>query len=66
MVDFNAADVDKAIHAARTSYEKVRKKMPAKERAKYIFRINSNGAGKGKGKLAIIETLDGGKPIREP
>jgi aldehyde dehydrogenase (NAD+) len=60
----NIADVDKAVGAARRSYEKVWKKMPAKERAKYIFRIARMIQEKAR-ELAIIESLDGGKPIRE-
>lgn len=60
----NAADVNKAVVAARTAYEKTWKKMPAKERAKYIFRIARMVQEKAR-ELAIIETLDGGKPIRE-
>ena len=39
VADANAADVDKAVKAARTAYDKVWSKMPAKERAKYIYRI---------------------------
>ncbi len=58
------ADVDKAVRSARTAYEKVWKKMPAKERAKYIFRIARMVQERAR-ELAIIETLDGGKPIRE-
>ena len=38
--------------------------MPAKERAKYIFRIARMIQEKAR-ELAIIESLDGGKPIRE-
>ena len=64
IADANAADVDKAVKAARNAYEKVWKKMPAKERAKYIFRIARMVQEKAR-ELAIIETLDGGKPIRE-
>jgi aldehyde dehydrogenase (NAD+) len=64
VAEANAADVNKAVVAARTAYEKVWKKMPAKERAKYIFRIARMVQEKAK-ELAIIETLDGGKPIRE-
>ena len=33
------ADVDRAVTAARQAYDKVWKKMPPKERAKYVFRI---------------------------
>ena len=64
VADANAADVDKAVKAARNAYDKVWKKMPAKERAKYIFRIARIMQEKAR-ELAIIETLDGGKPIKE-
>jgi aldehyde dehydrogenase (NAD+) len=64
VADANAADVDKAVKAARTAYEKVWRKMPAKERGKYIFRIARMIQEKAR-ELAIIESLDGGKPIRE-
>jgi len=64
VADANEADVNKAVVAARNAYEKVWKKMPAKERAKYIFRIARIVQEKAR-ELAIVETLDGGKPIRE-
>jgi aldehyde dehydrogenase (NAD+) len=60
----NAADVDKAVKAARTAYEKVWKKMPATERAKYIFRISRMIQERAR-ELAVIESLNGGKTIRE-
>jgi aldehyde dehydrogenase (NAD+) len=58
------ADVDRAVKAARNAYEKVWKKMPAKERAKYVFRIARMIQERAR-EFAIIESLDGGKPIRE-
>ncbi|MBS1621758.1 MAG: aldehyde dehydrogenase family protein [Bacteroidetes bacterium] len=64
VADANEADVNKAVTAARNAYEKVWKKMPAKERAKYIFRIARMVQERAR-ELAIIESLDGGKPIRE-
>ncbi len=64
IAEANETDVNKAVVAARNAYEKVWKKMPAKERAKYIFRIARMVQEKAR-ELAIIETLDGGKPIRE-
>ena len=64
VAEANAADVDKAVKAARNAYEKVWKKMPAKERAKYIFRI-ARMIQESAREFAVIETLDGGKPIRE-
>src|SRR6476620_2460794 len=36
VAEANAADVNKAVSAARTAYDKYWKKMPATERAKYI------------------------------
>lgn len=57
-------DVHAAVTAARTAYEKYWRKMPGKERAKYIFRISRMIQEKAR-ELAVIETLDGGKPIRE-
>jgi aldehyde dehydrogenase (NAD+) len=64
VAEANVADVDKAVGAARKAYEKVWKKMPAKERSKYIFRIARMVQEKAR-ELAIIETLNGGKAIRE-
>ncbi len=58
------ADVDRAVQSARRAYEKTWSKMPAKERAKYIYRIARMVQEKAR-ELAIIESLDGGKPIRE-
>ena len=49
---------------ARNSYESHWSKTPPKERAKYIYRIARIIQEKAK-ELAILETLDGGKPIRE-
>ena len=60
----NASDVNKAVEAARKAYDKTWKKMPAKERAKYIYRIARIVQERAR-ELAVVETLDGGKPIRE-
>ncbi|MCZ2223102.1 MAG: aldehyde dehydrogenase family protein [Chitinophagales bacterium] len=64
VAEANAADVDRAVKAARNAYNKVWSKMPAKERAKYIYRIARMIQERAR-ELAIIETMDGGKPIRE-
>ena len=64
VADANAADVNKAVDAARNAYEKTWKKMAPKERAKYIYRIARMVQERAR-ELAVIETLDGGKPIRE-
>lgn len=57
-------DVDAAVKAARTAYDRYWKKMPAKERAKYIYRIARMIQERAR-EFAVVETLDGGKPIRE-
>lgn len=64
VADANATDVDKAVKAARTAYDKVWKKMSGKERGKYIYRIARMVQERAR-EFAVIETLDGGKPIRE-
>lgn len=58
------ADVDKAVKAAREAYTNVWSKMSGKERGKYLFRIARLIQEKAR-EFAVIETLDGGKPIRE-
>lgn len=64
VAEANNADVDKAVVAARTAYDKVWKKMPAKERGKYIYRIARMIQERAR-EFAVIETMDGGKPIKE-
>ncbi|MCX7633605.1 MAG: aldehyde dehydrogenase family protein, partial [Turneriella sp.] len=58
------ADVDAAVKAARNAYNKVWSKMPGKERAKYIYRIARLIQDRAR-ELAVLESLNGGKPIRE-
>lgn len=57
-------DVDQAVKAARNAYDKYWSKMSAKERGKYLFRIARMIQERSR-ELVVIETLDGGKPIRE-
>ena len=57
-------DVNKAVKAARNAYDGIWSKISAKERGKYIYRIARLIQEKAK-ELAVVETLDGGKPIRE-
>ena len=59
----NEKDVDKAVQAARNAYASW-SKMPSSERAKYIFRIARLMQERAR-EFAVIESLDGGKPIRE-
>ncbi len=58
------ADVDRAVKAARKAYNGVWSKMPASERSKYIYRIARILQERAR-EFAVIESLDGGKPIRE-
>jgi aldehyde dehydrogenase (NAD+) len=58
------ADVDAAVAAARKAYEKVWSKISGSERAKYLFRIARLIQERSR-ELAVLETLDNGKPIRE-
>jgi aldehyde dehydrogenase (NAD+) len=60
----NSEDVDRAVAAARRAYEQVWGPMPGRERAKYLFRIARVMAERAR-ELAVLETLDNGKPIRE-
>ncbi len=64
VADAGEADVDKAVGAARHAYEKYWKKTVPRERGKYIFRIARMVQERAR-ELAVIESLDGGKPIRE-
>jgi aldehyde dehydrogenase (NAD+) len=57
-------DVDLAVNAAAKAYNNVWKKMPGKERAKYIYRIARMIQERAR-EFAVIESMDGGKPIRE-
>jgi len=60
----DARDVDKAVNAARSAYENVWSKMPGRERGKYLYRIARIIQEKSR-ELAVLETMDGGKPIKE-
>ena len=60
----NAADVDRAVKAARRAYEKIWGKMPGRERAKYLYRIARLIQEKSR-ELAVLESMDGGKTIKE-
>ena len=58
------ADVDKAVKAARSAYDKVWSKMKPAERGKYIYRIARLIQERAR-EFAVIESMDSGKPIRE-
>ena len=58
------ADVDKAVRAARRAYDRTWSRMPGKDRAKYLYRIARLVQERSR-ELAVLESLDNGKPIRE-
>jgi aldehyde dehydrogenase (NAD+) len=60
----SAADVDAAVKSARRAYDKVWSKLPGKERGKYLYRIARLLQERAR-EFAVIESMDGGKPIRE-
>ena len=60
----SAADVDRAVAVARAAYTGVWSRMGGAERGKYLFRIARSVAERAR-ELAVLETLDNGKPIRE-
>jgi aldehyde dehydrogenase (NAD+) len=64
VVDAGPSDVDRAVRAARAAYERVWGPMPGTERAKYLFRIARIIQERAR-ELAVLESLDNGKPIRE-
>jgi aldehyde dehydrogenase (NAD+) len=59
----SAKDVDRAVSAARAAFPKW-SALPGVERAKYLFRIARRVQERSR-ELAILETMDGGKPIKE-
>ena len=58
------ADIEKAVASAQKAYEKTWSKMHPKERGKYIYRIARLLQERAR-EFSVIETIDGGKPIRE-
>jgi aldehyde dehydrogenase (NAD+) len=64
VAEAGAADVRRAVQSARTAYAQVWGPMPGRERAKYLYRIARLIQERSR-ELAVLETLDNGKPIRE-
>ncbi len=59
-----AEDVEQAVGAARSAFEDGWSDVSPSERAKYLFRIARILQERSR-ELAVAESLDGGKPIRE-
>ncbi len=64
LTESTSKDVDRAVRAARTCYEKHWSNMPGRERGKYVYRIARIIQERAR-ELAVIESMDGGKPNRE-
>ena len=64
VAEAGAEDVDRAVAAARRAYDRVWSKLSARERGKYLYRIARIVQERSR-ELAVIESMDGGKPIRE-
>ncbi|HZM78140.1 MAG TPA: aldehyde dehydrogenase family protein [Candidatus Limnocylindrales bacterium] len=63
VAEASKADVDKAVKAARAAYPRWTR-IGGKERAKYLFRLARIIQERSR-ELAVLESLDNGKPIRE-
>ena len=57
-------DIDKAVKAARKAFDKSWSTLEPKERGKYIFRLARLIQERAR-EFAVLESMDGGKPIRE-
>ena len=64
VAEAGSEDIESAVKAARQAYEGPWGQMPAAERGKFLFRIARMIQERSR-ELAIIESMDGGKPIRE-
>ncbi|CAM3139736.1 aldehyde dehydrogenase family protein [Stackebrandtia soli] len=64
IADASSEDVDAAVAAARRAYDTVWGPMPGSERAKYLYRIARIIAERSR-ELAVLESIDNGKPIKE-
>jgi len=60
----SSSDVDNAVSAAREAFERVWSPMAGTERAKYVFRLARLIQERAR-ELAVLESLDNGKPITE-
>jgi aldehyde dehydrogenase (NAD+) len=60
----NQADVNRAVASARRAYDKTWSKLSGADRGKYLFRIARIMQERGR-ELAVLESLDNGKPIKE-
>jgi aldehyde dehydrogenase (NAD+) len=64
ITEASAEDVNTAVQAARRAYDRVWSRMAGADRAKYLYRIARIIQERSR-ELAVLESLDNGKPIRE-
>jgi aldehyde dehydrogenase (NAD+) len=64
VVDAGPDDVDRAVTAARRAFCDSWQPMPGRERAKYLYRVARLVQERAR-ELAVLESIDNGKPIRE-
>ncbi len=64
VAEASSEDVDRAVRAARKAYEQHWSRLPAVTRGKYIYRIARVLQERAR-EFAVLESMDGGKPIRE-
>src|SRR5262245_23221193 len=64
VVEADAADVNDAVGAARRAFEQSWGRLRGTDRAKYLFRIARIIQERAR-ELAVLESIDNGKPIRE-
>ncbi|MDH2413705.1 aldehyde dehydrogenase family protein [Nocardioides sp. CER19] len=64
VAEADSDDVDRAVKAARKAYDKVWSKLSGAERAKYLYRIARIIQERSR-ELAVLESIDNGKPIKE-
>ncbi len=64
VADSSKADVNAAVKAARAAYEGEWSRISGAERGKYLYRISRILQERAR-EFAVLESMDGGKPIRE-
>ena len=64
VADGSAEDVDRAVGAARSAFEDHWRDTPGRIRARYLYRIARHLQERAR-EFAVLETMDGGKPIAE-
>jgi len=64
VVEASSDDVDRAVAAARKAYDRTWSKLAPRERGKYLYRIARVIQERSR-ELAVLESIDNGKPIRE-